>query len=139
MVKLLIEMGKGKKLEDMIADLGEPVESDEIRFPVLADRISGGDLQANGDRILKILEDAAASVEGWSLPEENYEGVRINTDKEHGDGWLLLRKSLHEPIMPLNIESNTKGGNLIMAAKLKEILSGEETLDQSPLEAFIKK
>lgn len=139
MVKLLIEMGKGKKLEDMIADLGEPVESDEIRFPVLQDKIEGGDLQANGDRILKMLEEAAGSVEGWSLPEENYEGVRVNADKEHGDGWLLLRKSLHEPIMPLNIESNTKGGNMLMATKLKEILAGEDTLDQSPLDAFINK
>ena len=41
--------------------------------------------------------------------------------------------------MPLNIESNTKGGNLIMATKLKEILAGEDTLDQSPLDAFIGK
>lgn len=139
MVKLLIEMGKGKKLEEMISDLGEPCESDEIRFPVLQDKIEGGDLQANGDRILKMLEEAAGSVEGWSLPEENYEGVRVNADKEHGDGWLLLRKSLHEPIMPLNIESNTKGGNMLMATKLKEILAGEDTLDQSPLDAFINK
>lgn len=138
MVKLLIEMGKGKKLEDMIADLSEPVESDEIRFPVLSEKIDGGDLQSNGDRILKLLEESAGTIEGWSLPKENYEGVRINTDKEHGDGWLLLRKSLHEPIMPLNIESNTKGGNLIMAAKLKEILESETTLDQSPLDVFIK-
>jgi phosphomannomutase len=139
MVKLLIEMGKGKKLEEMIKDLSEPCESDEIRFPVYADKIEGGDLQSNGDRILKMLEEAAGKVEGWSLPESNYEGVRVNTDKDHGDGWLLLRKSLHEPIMPLNIESNTKGGNLIMATKLKEILAGEDTLDQSPLDAFIGK
>jgi phosphomannomutase len=139
MVKLLIEMGKGKKLEEMIKDLSEPCESDEIRFPVYADKIEGGDLQPNGDRILKMLEEAAGKVEGWSLPESNYEGVRVNTDKNHGDGWLLLRKSLHEPIMPLNIESNTKGGNLIMATKLKEILAGEDTLDQSPLDAFIGK
>lgn len=139
MVKLLIEMGKGRRLEEMISDLKEPKESDEIRFPVLADQIEGGDLQANGDRILKILEAAAGTTDGWSLPESNYEGVRINTDKEHGDGWLLLRKSLHEPIMPLNIESNSKGGNLIMATKLKEILASEITLDQSPLDAFIKK
>jgi phosphomannomutase len=139
MVKLLIEMGKGKKLEEMIKDLSEPCESDEIRFPVYVDKIEGGDLQSNGDRILKMLEEAAGKVEGWSLPESNYEGVRVNTDKNHGDGWLLLRKSLHEPIMPLNIESNTKGGNLIMATKLKEILAGEDTLDQSPLDAFIGK
>lgn len=139
MVKLLIEMGKGRKLEDMIRDLKEPFESDEIRFFVYEEKIKGGDLQSNGDRILKMLKEAADKVEGWSLPEVNYEGVRVNTDKEHGDGWLLLRKSLHEPVMPLNIESNSKGGNLLMARELRKLLESEDTLDKAPLDNFLNK
>ena len=132
MVKLLIEMGKGNRLEDMIADLQEPAESIEIRFPVTAENIA-----ENGDRILEMLRSAAEQTEGWSLEPENFEGVRINCDPEHGNGWLLLRKSLHEPIMPLNIESDSKGGNLIIGRTLARILEKAEGIEQKPLTDFI--
>ncbi len=132
MVKLLIEMGKGNNIASLISGLEEPAESVELRFHVG----DVPDLQANGDRILKALEDAASSVEGWSLEKENYEGVRVNCDASHGNGWLLLRKSLHEPIMPLNIESDTKGGALIIANALYDIIADEKTLDLTPIKEF---
>ncbi len=132
MVKLLIEMGKGNNIASLIGGLEEPAESVELRFHVG----DVPDLQANGDRILKALEDAASSVEGWSLEKENYEGVRVNCDEAHGNGWLLLRKSLHEPIMPLNIESDTKGGALIIAKALYGMIADEKTLDLSPIKDF---
>ena len=33
-------------------------------------------------------------------------GIKVRT----GDGWCLLRMSLHEPVMPLNVESDVLGG-----------------------------
>ncbi|MDE5896918.1 MAG: phosphomannomutase/phosphoglucomutase, partial [Clostridia bacterium] len=51
-----------------------------------------------------------------------YEGVRINFDKRSGNGWALVRMSLHEPIMPINAESNEIGGNAKILAKLYELL-----------------
>jgi phosphomannomutase len=137
MVKLLIEMGKGRNLDDMISDLESPAESVEIRFPVRVDRIEDGDLQANGDRILEQFREAAEETEGWFLEEENFEGVRVNANISHGGGWLLLRKSLHEPIMPLNIESDFTGGTITIAKRIREILKNEKTLDLSKLDAFI--
>jgi phosphomannomutase len=137
MVKLLIEMGKGRNLDDMISDLESPAESVEIRFPVRVDRIEDGDLQANGDRILEQFREAAEETEGWFLEEENFEGVRVNANISHGGGWLLLRKSLHEPIMPLNIESDFTCGTITIAKRIREILKNEKTLDLSKLDAFI--
>lgn len=133
MVKLLIEMGKGNNVAKLIDGLAQPVESVEIRFHVG----EVPDLQANGDRILKYLEESACRVEGWSLEKENYEGVRVNCDKAHGNGWLLLRKSLHEPIMPLNIESDSEGGTATIAKALYELIKDEKTLDLSPIKSFI--
>ena len=133
MVKLLIEMGKGNNVAALIDGLAQPVESAELRFHVG----DVPDLQANGDRILKYLEDNAGSVSGWSLEKENYEGVRVNCDAEHGNGWLLLRKSLHEPIMPLNIESDSEGGALKIAKALYELIKNEQTLDLKPIKEFI--
>ncbi len=132
MVKLLIELGKGNSIATLIEGLEDPAESAEIRFPVHTD----GDLQANGDRILAMLKEKAASISGWKEADPNYEGVRINCDAEHGNGWLLLRKSLHEPIMPLNIESDSKGGTLMIAKALYEVIKDESTLDLNPLKEF---
>jgi len=137
MVKLLIELGKGRKLDDMISSLKEPAESIELRFPVKEELLTSS-LSDNGDRILKTLTESVSSIDGWELEKENFEGVRINADKDNGNGWLLLRKSLHEPIMPLNIESDSEGGNKIIATKLLEVLKDENTLDISTLESFCK-
>ena len=133
MVKLLIEMGKGNSLASLIEGLKEPAESAEIRFHVGEVE----DLQANGDRILGELQAKAESIPGWSLEKENYEGVRVNCDAEHGNGWLLLRKSLHEPIMPLNIESDSEGGTRMIAESLYGLIADEKTLDLTPIKDFI--
>ncbi len=133
MVKLLIEMGKGNSLASLIEGLKEPAESAEIRFHVGEVE----DLQANGDRILGELQAKAESIPGWSLEKENYEGVRVNCDAEHGNGWLLLRKSLHEPIMPLNIESDSEGGTRTIAEALYGLIADEKTLDLTPIRDFI--
>ncbi|MBR3574636.1 MAG: phosphomannomutase/phosphoglucomutase [Lachnospiraceae bacterium] len=133
MVKLLIEMGKGNSLASLIEGLKEPAESAELRFHVGEVE----DLQANGDRILGELQAKAESIPGWSLEKENYEGVRVNCDAEHGNGWLLLRKSLHEPIMPLNIESDSEGGTRKIAESLYGLIADEKTLDLTPIKDFI--
>ena len=133
MVKLLIEMGKGNSLASLIEGLKEPAESAEIRFHVGEVE----DLQSNGDRILGELQAKAESIPGWSLEKENYEGVRVNCDADHGNGWLLLRKSLHEPIMPLNIESDSEGGTRMIAESLYGLIADEKTLDLTPIKDFI--
>ena len=86
----------------------------------------------NGDHVLELLKNEAERTDGWSIERENFEGVRINCDSEHGNGWLLMRKSLHEPIMPLNIESDREGGNRVMAETLAGILEKAEGIEQKP-------
>lgn len=128
MAKLLIEMGKGVKLTELVESLEVPSETAEIRFPVVAENVA-----EVFDKVLSHLEKKASEITGWSLERENFEGVRINCDKENGDGWILLRKSLHEPIMPLNIESDSEGGVEKMRKALREVLSETEGLDLSVL------
>ncbi len=52
----------------------------------------------------------AGSKSGWDIAPDNFEGVRINCDLPHQKGWFMLRLSLHDPVIPLNIESEVKGG-----------------------------
>ncbi|MBR6322940.1 MAG: phosphomannomutase/phosphoglucomutase, partial [Lachnospiraceae bacterium] len=109
--RLLIELAKGTKLEDLIADLKEPAEAKEFRFDILEE-----DFKACGGEILAALPDFANGMPGWEILKNNYEGVRVNADEAHGNGWFLLRLSLHDPILPLNIESDAEGGCRKIAA-----------------------
>jgi len=58
---------------------------------------------------------------GVSIVEPNYEGVRLNFRREGLSGWCLLRKSLHDPILPLNVEV-TEGSCETILAEIKAFL-----------------
>ena len=46
-------------------------------------------------------------------------------------GWALLRMSLHDPNMPLNIEADAAGGTDAIEREVKELLAGFDALDLS--------
>ena len=65
-----------------------------------------------------------------------YEGVRINADAGSGDGWLLARLSVHDPVIPVNFESRRVGGTKTAAQKLLAFAKNYEKLDISALTDF---
>ena len=113
----------GKDLSDLTADLQEPLESREIRF-----QITEKDFRSCGERIIRDLTAYAEQQPGWQLADDNREGVRVSFDKENGDGWFLLRLSVHDPIMPLNIESDSEGGCDVIYRQLRTFLDTTEGL-----------
>ena len=133
--KLLIELARGKKegytLESMIASLEEPAESVEFRMNIQLE-----DFKAYGQQVIDELNAYAATKEGWSLAPSNYEGVRVNLDETHGNGWFLLRLSLHDPLLPLNIESNAQGGAKKIAAELAGFIKSYDKLDAAKFLAY---
>lgn len=135
--KLLIELARGKKqgytLQSLISDLDEPAESIEFRMDILTD-----DFKTYGQSVLDKLNAYAADKSGWSIVPNNYEGVRVDLDKEHGNGWFLLRLSLHDPLLPLNIESNDKGGAKIIAGELCGFVSQFDKLNAKSLLDYVK-
>ena len=60
---------------------------------------------------------------------DNCEGIRVSFDRDNGDGWFLLRLSVHDPIMPLNVESDSEGGVKIICDKLGKFLKTTTGLD----------
>ncbi len=134
--KLLIELARGKRegyrLESLIADLAEPAESKEFRFNILLE-----DFKPYGLEVLDMLQVYAAQQPGWSIAPNNYEGVRVNLDDAHGNGWFLLRMSLHDPLMPLNIESDSEGGVKTIAGELAGFLLSCDKLDTAKFAAFV--
>lgn len=134
--RLIIEMAKlrkeNKKLTDLISDLTQAKEADEIRL-----KFTAIDFSAYGNTCLDQLKIFVEQQEGLTLEPNNFEGVRINFDENNGDGWLLARMSLHDPIMAINIESNILGGNKIIAKRLYDFLSQYNRIDIGNLEKFI--
>lgn len=95
---------EGRTLNDLIAALAEPAEGIELRFS-----IRETDFRAYGEEVIRELEQYAHK-QGWEVADDSREGVRISFGPADGDGWLLLRLSVHDPVMPLNIESDRRGG-----------------------------
>lgn len=114
---------KGLELQSLIKDLKEPVEAKEIRFEILDE-----DFRKTGLRIIDELTEYAKSQDGWMLADDNREGIRVSFAKDDGDGWFLLRLSVHDPIMPLNIESDSQGGVEIIEQKIMEFLKTTQGL-----------
>jgi phosphomannomutase len=135
--KILIEISKlnrkGKTIDSLLEDLQEPAEAREFRMNILDE-----DFIAYGNNIIKDLTEYAEKEEGWIPASENYEGIRVSFGKDDGDGWFLLRMSLHDPVMPLNIESRISGGIKLIASKLISFLNKYPQLDISPIRDFLK-
>ena len=136
--RLLIELANGRKkgysLESLIADLQEPAESSEFRMNLLT-----SDFQTYGNGILEQLSAYASAQCGWTPAPDNHEGVRVNLDADHGNGWFLLRMSLHDPLMPLNIESDSAGGVQTISRELYPFLARFDKLDTAAIAEFINK
>lgn len=133
--KIVIRTAKlknsNKNISSCLKSLTEPVEEKELRIKITSENFS-----QLGDLVLTDLQTFLqnhqdASLTGISLNEPNYEGVRINFDKNKGNGWLLLRKSLHDPILALNVESNDIGGVDKILDFILNFLKNYEGLDLS--------
>ncbi len=113
---------QGLSLESLISNLAEPAEEKELRFKILTDSF-----KTTGEKVISYFTDIVKTHDGWNACEDNYEGIRINTDIDRGDGWFLLRLSVHDPIIVLNAESNEIGGTDKMLCDIyKEFLGFDD-------------
>ena len=129
-VKLVIALAQaaatGKKLDSLIEKLPPLVEEGEYRF-----KIAGDDFKAYGQKVLEEFKKRAAAA-GYEMPQ-SYEGVRLSFKGADVQGWMLLRLSLHDPVMPLNIEGGRKGDLAKLVEIAKKLTDGFDRLDRSCL------
>jgi len=108
-VKILCEVVRskraGKSIEDLLEGLTEAADSKEIRIGIQLE-----EFKEYGFQVLDEFKAFAEKDERFHIVEPNYEGVRISFKDEEVQGWMLLRMSLHDPILPMNIETNEIGG-----------------------------
>ncbi|MGO5358736.1 phosphomannomutase/phosphoglucomutase [Anaerofustis sp. LCP19S3_F7] len=109
-VKILVkffELSKeNKTFDDLIGSLKEAKEEAELRATFMVE-----DFKEYGANLLEDFKVyVKEKMEGASFEEPNFEGVRVNVERDGIKGWVLLRLSLHDPVLPINIESENEGG-----------------------------
>ncbi|KAK2404119.1 phosphoglucosamine mutase family protein [Trifolium repens] len=127
--------GGSKVLTGLIEGLQEPGFSVELRLKINQNHpdLKGRSFREYGETVLKHLENSIGSDPNLQRAPVNYEGIRVSG---YG-GWFLLRLSLHDPVLPLNIEAPSNEGavklGLIVLAAVKEFAG----LDTSALNKFV--
>jgi phosphomannomutase len=111
-----LKMTQATRLSHLIEGLKMPVESREFRIKIKVDTF-----KETGPEIISGLEQYTKLMEGWTKAEPNYEGIRVQCGPEQG--WFLLRLSLHDPVLPFNMESDIQGGLKKMLDKLHPFFS----------------
>ena len=131
-VKILCEVVKckraGKSIESMLEGLEEAAECGEFRMTIRLEEFK--------EYGLKVLDDFKTFAEGqetFHIVEPNYEGVRISFNDEEVHGWMLVRMSLHDPIIPMNIETNEAGGVAVVLERIRPFFEKYESLDITSL------
>lgn len=138
-VKIVIECVKRRlegrsKLRDLLEQLQEPAEGSEYRL-----KIQAPEGAAASTKVIDAFSAWVASGEAggaWQVEEPNYEGVRVRVDEGEGrSGWLLLRGSLHDPQMVLNVESDVSGGVAKTLCKLQRFFDSlpDSGVDTEPI------
>lgn len=127
--------GGSNVLTGLIEGLQEPAFAAELRLKINQNHpdLKGGSFREYGETVLKHLENSISSDPNLQKAPVNYEGIRVSG---YG-GWFLLRLSLHDPVLPLNIEaSNNEDAvklGLVVLAAVKEFAG----LDTSALNKFV--
>ncbi len=110
---------RGRDPMGLLTGLEEPAEEAELRFS-----LTDPDFRAQGQRIIERVRSAISDRDDWS-PSEDYEGVRALVRLPGGgEGFILARLSVHDPVLPVNMEASLPGGVALLAAQLSEVLDG---------------
>ncbi|MFW6251723.1 MAG: phosphomannomutase/phosphoglucomutase, partial [Halanaerobium sp.] len=124
--KVLIKMANLKteadqKIGELISELTEAEIKEEYRMTIQLD-----DFKDYGQQILADLKNFIKDIGDWEVVPKNYQGVRVNC----GDNdWFLMRLSLHDPVVVLNVECDRQESLNYILKKIKEFLSSYDKLE----------
>ncbi len=125
-IKAAVMAKEGKTLDSLIEGLKVPLSAEEYRIKILED-----DFKTYGNMVISDLESWIKSNEDYIVAQDSFEGVRAT--KTSADGWFLLRLSVHDPILPLNIESNKDDGVNDILEDLRVFFKSYDKLDASAI------
>ncbi|KAJ7975063.1 Phosphoglucomutase/phosphomannomutase family protein [Quillaja saponaria] len=128
--------GGSKVLTGLLEGLQEPAFSVELRLKINQNHpdLKGRSFREYGEAVLKNLENSISSNPRLQKAPVNYEGIRVSG---YG-GWFLLRLSLHDPVLPLNVEAPSKDDALKLGLSVLAAVNEFPGLDTSALNKFVQ-
>lgn len=132
LIKAALLRRNGKTIEALTQNLKTPVESEEFRV-----KIKASDFKNYGNHVIADLNAFVSQKDGWNVVPRNHEGIRVSCNKGSGNGWFLLRLSLHDPVIPLNIESEEEGGVRKIVETLNSFLQRYDQLEYEAVTKFL--
>uniref|UniRef100_J3MKG9 phosphoglucomutase (alpha-D-glucose-1,6-bisphosphate-dependent) n=2 Tax=Oryza brachyantha TaxID=4533 RepID=J3MKG9_ORYBR len=134
--RLLNPNAGSKVLTDLVEGLEEASVAVEIRLKIDQNHadLKGGSFRDYGEAVLKHLENTISKDKNLCKAPKNYEGVRVSG---YG-GWFLLRLSLHDPVLPLNIEAPSKDDAIKLGLAVLTAVSEFPALDITALNKFLQ-
>ncbi|KAL6552845.1 hypothetical protein OROHE_008209 [Orobanche hederae] len=125
-----------KVLTDMVDGLEEPGFAVELRLKIDQNHadLKGGSFREYGEAVLQHLANITESDPKLAEAPINYEGVRVSG---YG-GWFLLRLSLHDPVLPLNIEALSNEEAVKLGLSVLSAAREFQALDTSALDKFVQ-
>ena len=109
MVKIIILAARlrkeGRSIDSLLTPLKMPFAEKEVRYIIEEE-----DFRAYGEKGISDFEEYCVQFPLITPADDNREGFRVNFNKWCGDGWLLVRLSVHDPVIPVNMESDSDDG-----------------------------
>lgn len=109
---------QGRELTSLLDGFEPAAAQAEYRIP-----IAGEGFAAYGKQVLDKFRERALQ-KGIEITP-SYEGVRLRFP---GTGWAMLRVSLHDPILPLNLEGGDETGLARIQTEVRSLLKGFDRL-----------
>ncbi len=135
MVCRILASLKGRSPMALLAKLEEPCEEAEVRL-----KLTDEDFRRQGEKTIEAVRAAILSNPDWSPSPDDHEGVRALVRLPGGsEGYLLVRLSVHDPVLPINLEAYEAGGVKRIAAQLIDALQSAHGLglDLAPLDELL--
>ncbi|XP_011657493.2 uncharacterized protein LOC101204322 isoform X2 [Cucumis sativus] len=128
--------GGSQVLTNLVEGLQEPAVAVELRLKINQNHpdLQGGPFRDYGEAVLKHVENLVASDPKLMKAPVNYEGVRVSGF----GGWFLLRLSLHDPVLPLNIEAPSNDDAIKLGLAVLSAAKEFPALDTSALNKFVQ-
>lgn len=128
-VKILCEAVRckraGKTIEGLLEGLTEAAQAKEVRMKIFEE-----DFKSYGLQVLEQFKEFADKDDRFHIVEPNYEGVRISFADDEVHGWMLIRMSLHDPLLAMNFEADREGGVEIMEGRIAEFFNRFSALEK---------
>ena len=136
--KVIVELVKLKEknqnFEDCLRNFVSAKEKISIKLPIKADEENINNV---GSKILNSFRNYCSNNKNIVLEKDNIEGVRVTFKFKHQKGWMLFRKSVHDPVLILYAESYIQNNLRSMFKLINPFFAKQQSeLDISGMKKF---